>query len=588
MSGPGDQAQKNKPAAAQDVAPQPAGPAATSGDTSKPMNGGDVTPKNADPSKPGVSSTVLTVSARYENIPGASKDGPKAANAKSALWLDPLTFAPMSPHADETTNRIGVSKGASQTVAKFNTPLHTEGEEPGAGTGGLTAQLQYASNIKDSFDVKVDVKLPKGVKASTVQSELHAWLAERMDHTGDLEKLNKEAADHVTQTHPDASDVSVKITPVTKGPHALVDAGKSHIFYKARANPVIDLNVPVVNVAEKTITSGAKKTKVEGEEQVDETHHDSEQEKVKIKDKKDEQSSSSSTATQTSSEEYHRAKQRTYDAIVSELETKVQTLASELVKKVDSDSEYHNNGKWEENVQNLKVEDYTKNVKAGTESGEKDKKNAAAWIEDGLKAINKVINLPLEKISPKYGKYLRRLNEWGWILEGGEDIAKGFAVRGKVHYTDSHEDTTVKKTTDDKTTKSGSNDQTITRHDTATLTEDLKKVFTSATSKLKTTHITDSTTEDITKKTKAEQKNDSKSQKTSGEDYQYDKDKNQQGGSSVKKKNQGVKTELEYTATVKETTTKPILEANIVDGDGEVAASPFPAPGAKKEPPKKL
>jgi hypothetical protein len=521
-------------------------------------------------------STGLTITARYENIPGASKNGPKIAKSQTGLWFDPLTFAPMSPHADETTDRVGISKGASQTVAKFNTPLHADGDEAGAGTGGITAQLKYAADAEHSFTVKVHGKFPKG--SGDVTKLVQQYVAEKIAHRGDLDELQAEALTFLTTRFPDATNVTVELKPVETGKHASADAGKTHIFYKARQNPVIDLNVPVVNVADRTITSGGATTKVEGQETNDEKHNNVDTNKVEVKDKKTETSSSSSTATQTSDEEWHRANKRTFDEVITQIESSISTVASNLVTKLEQKGDFSAKGDWVEDSHRVKITDYTKGVKGGTESGEKDKKNWAAWIEDGLKGLDKAIELPFLKGN----KWVRKLNEWGLALDLAEQAAGALAVRGKVHYTDSHEDTKVHEKDTDDTHASGKSHQSGNYKDTATLTRDLNEVFTKAVTSVKTTHSTDVSTDDVTKKTKATQTSDSKSDKTSTDDYGYDSTKKNEGGSSTVKKNQSVTTHLEYSTTVKETTTKPVLEANIVDGDGEVSGSPFPAPGAKK------
>src|SRR5215831_10982551 len=82
-------------------------------------------PKDADPNKPANApanapagkTTTLRVRANYENIPGASKNGPKDATSPTALWFDPLTIASTSPDVELTKDRIGVTKGGSQVIA---------------------------------------------------------------------------------------------------------------------------------------------------------------------------------------------------------------------------------------------------------------------------------------------------------------------------------------------------------------------------------------------------------------------------------------------------------------------------------------
>ena len=109
--------------------------------------------KAGEPKKP---TTPVSVTARYEDVPGASKTGPKKASGESALWFDPLTIAGTSPHAAKVERRVGVSKGGGQTIAHFDAALHEEGPAKGEGTGLLTAQLKYASDFKRTYTIRLD------------------------------------------------------------------------------------------------------------------------------------------------------------------------------------------------------------------------------------------------------------------------------------------------------------------------------------------------------------------------------------------------------------------------------------------------
>jgi hypothetical protein len=67
------------------------------------------------------------------------------------------------------------------------------------------------------------------------------------------------------------------------------------------------------------------------------------------------------------------------------------------------------------------------------------------------------------------------------------------------------------------------------------------------------------------------------SERISTDDSTYDRSKSSTGGSDRVKKNQSMTTTVNYNVTAKETYTKPVLQATIVDGDGEVSATAFPA-----------
>jgi hypothetical protein len=544
---------------------------------------GDATPKMA--------STSLTVTASYENVPGASKNGPKRADAHSALWFDKLSLAPESPPADEqgTSDKVGVTTGHGQRIAKFMAPINTDGPyaaagtgrlHPGAGTGRLTGELKYAAEVSNSFRVTVTVKgkpIPNALKDAAKK-----WLMERMTHQGDVEVLQTQVAAHLAEQMATegvgVEDVVVNIQPIDSNT-VNKDAGNSHFFYKAYENPVIDLDVPLVVVADRAITSGGTTTKADGNDTESAQHHNTEHEHVDIKDKKTEDQSSASKATQTSDEEWHRKIKQTHDEIITNLEIQLKTLASKLAAKVQTDTNYRDKDGSAFDKVDVAFHDYTKGVKHETESGTKDKKNWGAWLADGLKGLGSILSLPI----PVGGKWARRLNWLGLAVDAGEHAANALAVRGTVKYTDTNEDTEVHAKDTDHKHETINRDRTVTRKDISQLESELNSVFTSAIQTLKTTHSTDEKTDDVTKKTRAEQTTSGKSNKTNQDQYSYDRQHTNDERSMHEKKNQSVTTQLEYSTTVKETTTKPVLEAHVVHGHGEVSLSQFPEPEAAKK-----
>jgi len=553
-----------KPATTNDAPPVAADPASKAADPANPASGGPKT-------------TGMKIKANYEEIPGASKSGPKAAKAESALFFDPLTISPMSPMADETIDEKGVTKGGGQLISSRQVPIHGEGEDgAGEGTGGLTAQLKYADDINDVYSVKVTGDFPKN-KDKAAQTEAQNFIAAKFKNFGDIDLLEGQASKHLEDKFSGAANVSVKIS-INQKSKQLKDAGKTHVYYKARNNPGILLNVPVVQVAEKVVTSGGTTTKTQGSDVTAEANGSTTTNNVKVDQNHKDNSNSSSTTTTETSDEYHKAVKRTYNEVVTQIENTIQDFASNLVKKADTDEEYHEKGKWAYWEKNIKVQDYTKNVKAGSKEGDKEEKNWAQYLKDAFGVVDDIIDIPILKDLPKVGKYLRKLNQWGWVLDGLEKGADIFAVKGKVHYIDTHEDTKVKSKDTANKDGGGNNSKDITKHTATTATEDLKQRMTKVVSSRKETSGVDQTTTDVSKKTKSKTDSSSNTNNSSSDSYNKTDTTTTAGGSVKAKANQSTTSEITWTQSVKETTTKPILEASIVDGDGEVKTSPFGAP----------
>jgi len=512
-------------------------------------------PKTADPKAAGGKATNLQVRANYENIPGSSKTGPKIAKEETALWFDPLTIAPTSPSAPETIDINGISHGGSQVVANHSVPLHGADEDgAGEGTGTLTAQLKYAEQWEKSFVPKVTGKWAKKGDEKKAEGILKTFLADKLKHTGDLESVSSQAAAKIQGEVDGSSDVKVSITP-NETNKSLADAGKTHVYYKARKNPGILLDVPVVQVAEKVVTSGGSTTKTQGSEVSGEASGSTTTNTVKVDETKTNNKAAGSSTTTETSEDYHAATQRTYQEIVTKIEKTISDFASNLVKKPDTDEKFHEEGKWEYWNENIKVDDYTKNVKAGSKEGDKEEKNWAEYLKEGLGVVNEIIDIPILKDIPKVGKYFRKLNEWGWVLDGLEKGAGVFAVKGKVHYIDTHEDTTVKDTKTDNTKGGGNDSKDVTKHTTTNATEELKQHMTKTVSSRKEKMGFDNTTTDVKKNAKSTTNSGSASSEVATDNYNKTDTTNTASGSVKAKANQSTTAEITWSQSVKETTT---------------------------------
>ncbi len=204
-------------------------------------------------------------------MPGASKTGAESAKQNSALWFKPLTIASLSPSADEVSTATGVTRGGGQLIETYHAPLN---ENPAEGTGMITAQLQYANDVSKSYSVKINGL--KGKQAGDALIEAKKFVAEKITTLGDFDEIQRLASAYMTEKFP-GSQTEITVSADKK---VLADAGRSRFYYKARANPTILLNVPVVAVAEKTVRSGGTTVKSEGTETKQERHGEGESEKV--------------------------------------------------------------------------------------------------------------------------------------------------------------------------------------------------------------------------------------------------------------------------------------------------------------------
>lgn len=511
--------------------------------------------------------TPLKIKAKYEYVPGASKTGPEKSKGNNALWFSPLTIGAMSPSGDEVSKSIGVTVGGGQLVETYKAPLY---DNPAEGTGMITAQLKYAKDVSKSYTVKVSGL--KGKSATDAQIEAKKFVADRISTFGDFEEIQKQATAHMMEKFP-GSQVEVA---VSNDRHALADAGRSSFFYKARNNPSILLDVPVVTVAEKTIQSGGSTVKTDGVEKKDEQHNESEKEKIDSKNKKTEDESHHESSEEKTKVEYSKAAVKTLEEFITSVNTTHNTLKSQLAQKTASEFKYHDDYNWEEHKVEGHFNDYTKNVKGYNEEGDKDKKNWAAWLQDGIDVVQDITEIPFLSTIPGIGKLARKVKGWGIVLDVVDKVAGKFAERGKVKYKDSKEDTTVKEKGGSTDDTKGSASKDGSGSGTTTSTSDLEQSFDSTTNtawnkKMKKVTDIKENYSSVTQKSSS-----GGSTKVSTDDSTYDKDKQTSGGSSSVKQNQSMVTSLEYHVTAKESYTQPVLKADIVDGDGEVSATPFP------------
>jgi hypothetical protein len=530
-------------------------------------------PTAAAPTAAAYKTTPLKIKAGYDDVPGASKTGAESAKQNSALWFKPLTIASLSPSADEVSTATGVSRGGGQLIETYHAPLN---ENPAEGTGMITAQLQYANDISKSYVLK-------GKEARDALIEAKKFVAEKITTLGDFDEIQRLASAYMTEKFP-GSQTEITVSADKK---VLADAGRSRFYYKARANPTILLNVPVVAVAEKTIRSGGTTVKTEGTETKQERHGEGESEKVDTTRTKTDRERHGESSVENIKQEYNEAVVKTIDDLVTSVTTVHNKLKSELVQKTISEFKYHDKDDWESHRVEGHFNDYTKNVKGYTESGEKDKKNWASWLQDGIKVVKDITDLPIISDIPKVGKYLRKLKGWGIALDIIDKGAGLFAETGKVKYTDSKEDTTVhdKGGTDDDTKVT--RDRNVTRNDTTTTTRNLEESFDSTTNTEWKRHMDEVTTIKKTYSSVTTKDSAGGSDRVQTDDSTYNRNKESAGGSDSVKKNQSMQSTVTYDVTAKETFTKPVLQATVVDGDGEVSATPFPpptsAPGRTKE-----
>lgn len=258
-------------------------------------------------------------------------------------------------------------------------------------------------------------------------------------------------------------------------------------------------------------------------------------------------------------------------------------FVSELVQKADSDTTYNETGTWKNHSKEFSFEDYSKKVDAGTEEGDKNKKNWAAYLEEALGVVDDATDIPFVKEIPG-GKWLRKLNEYKWGIDLAKKAAGIFAVQGKVHYKDSNytdKTTDKKEKTSDSSGTSKVDGEVKTK---ATAESQLKEKMTSHLTSAKTRYGADNTTVDVTKT--GSSTTNSNSNTTATDDYKKTDTATNVGGSVKAKANQSTTAEITWSQSVKETTTKPVLQASIVDGDGEVSSSAFGAP--TKNVPKKI
>ena len=411
-------------------------------------------------------------------------------------------------------------------------------------------------------------------------SEASTAIAEEFNASGDLDAVQASvAATLVSQGAPD--DLRVTITPVSAS-NAISDAGRSHVAYKARSNPTIGLNVPVSSVNERTITNSGSTFKDEGHDSDVEGHVDTAVDHVHVDDTKTRDKRHNEGAVQTDVNTYHQANQRTYDEVVTKMQSTVAALTSKLVHKLTTDDKYHDGDNTEYADEEFKFDDWTKKNNVHEEDGDKDKKNWAAWLEDGLGALQSVLELPIPLVLPGVGPILRKVSKYGLGIDLAKKGAGVLAVRGKVRYKDTTEDGQANDTRIGHDDGHKNRDRTVTSNNTDTLTRELNRIGTELITGLKHAHSTETGSNTVVATDVKTQTSGGSSNGTDKDNYTYDANHTNGGGSAKARAHQGSRS-YRVLDDFQETVTRPYLDARIIDGDGEVSQNEFPSPSADRK-----
>lgn len=483
----------------------------------------------ADPAKE--LTTPITFTAIAEDIAGTAKDRVKAKEADDALWFDPLNVHSDTPLVKKSRKSIGVLAGSgAQLISTFPVPV-TEG--PGShGSGTVTARLKYADSATKSFDVKVAG--PKKITAA--QKAARKYIEEEMTVFGDIGELQTGTATELERQGFGPSTVSITInTNRTK------DVGETSFFYLARNRPQILMRITTAKVGEKKTTSSGSTTDTKDVKTDDEAHHDSSKETVDV--------------------EYSKSVVKTLDDKVKSVETVRTELISKLTDVIVDNDDYNKTDTTKTVTVPGTYEDYTKKVKGYSEEGDKEKSN---WAAKGRKVIGiakDVISIPGIDNIKGVGKVTRFLK--GWQLDLVDKALGLFAEEGKVHFKDSTEDTTIHKEKGGKDTTTTTNEVVIKSGSKSDRKRDLKETFTS--------------------KSEADWSRYKKETEDIKERYGSVTKKDAEGGSSRRTTAVQQSTTASFTTATTWVLSKPVVEAAVVAGDGEVANVPFkeaPPPAA--------
>ena len=489
--------------------------------TDAPTKASDVTAKG--------NTTPVTFTAMAENIAGTGKHRIKGKEGDDALWFDPLNVHSDTPLIKYSMKRVGVLAGSGvQTIATFPVPM-TEGDSP-HGSGTVTARLKFANSATKSL--KVTVKGTKKIKAA--KKAAYKFIKEKMTVFGDVDELQNDTATHLAKEGFANATVTInKIAKYTK------DVGESSFFYLVRGKTQILMRISTAKVGEKKTTYSGSTT----------TSKD-----IKTKEEKHEESS-----TETVNIDYNKAVVRTLDDKVKKVESKRKELISKLTDKIFKDNNYTKN--WDKKVTTVPgtYENYTKNVKGYSEEGDKEKSNWAAKGKKGIGVVKEVIKIPLINKIPVIGWFSRKLRG-GLALDVADSILGLFEAKGTVHFKDSTEDTTIQK-------EKGGKDITTTTGDIVIKSggmENRKRdLF-----------------ETIKEKSSVDWERYKEEIENTKEKYRSITKKELAGGSDRITKSERRSTIATFTTATRWVISKPVVEAAVVGGDGEVSSVPFKEPPA--------
>jgi hypothetical protein len=509
----------------------------------------------------------LTLTAIYEDVPGAAKDKVKRAKGNEAVWLDPLTMFSNYPKEKRSSTSYGVVAGGGQkTVDTFKAPV-SESAQP-SGRGSVSTELKYAGDQNKSFSVTVTgikKNLIAGAEAAarkTIEREIMAF--------GDIDEIIATAEQelHADERYQDAKvAISVRDAKV-------MDAGRTTFYYKVRNNAGIQMDLQVAPV-------GEKQTKYTGSKTSGTSTEDEEAKKTRILQesegiKKDEEETykKTDTSTETRDDDYNESVVKTLDDYVSKAKTVHNEFASELSGKVTS----HREAKWGDKEEfHRKAQDYTdytKDSKHTVESGERNKSNLAAKLQKGVKIAKKVTSIPYIDKIPVLGWLTRRVKGWQLdLLDMGLGL---FAEEGKVNFTDTKLDETVKSHQDIKDDTERKRDIELKEDDKTEVTRKLTEDFKSKTREDWERHLKDLT--EIRKSYSSKIKKDSETKIDKDYTGDYKRETKKEEAETEKRHrelaNQTTTATFEVATTWK--FTKPVVKASVTSGDAEVSYAPFP------------
>jgi hypothetical protein len=463
--------------------------------------------------------TNIIFSADYHEVPGKGRDRVTPRETDDALWFDPLAVHSNVPRVDDTKHSKGVVSGAGQQeIGTFAVPV-TEGDLP-VGIGTVTPALRFADSLNASFDVTID--LPAGTKGE-VAAEANArkaakrFLEDTMPLLGDVDALEARTVDHLSEKGFSGAKVKISIKK-----SKTTEVGQSTFFYRARNNPAILMEILAQPVGEKSSSRSETVSKNEALETESERHGERSIETVDIT--------------------YAKLVVDTLTDYVRRIDDARTELISVLSDKIVDDATYSKDVREKEHKVEKKTDDLTKKVTSHTESGTKDKKNWAERLKGPLGWLKKATRIPFADKIP----FLRRVRQWQLDL---------FAVKGKVDYSDTTEDTTEKR-------KKGGTEDT-------TRSEDID---------IKSNSKHDQKRE-LVEKTKSHSESEYRQFKqrveSTKEEYSKVTRKESGGGSDRVKESSGSATTVTFSGVTTWKFTKPQVRATVVSGDGEVSDKSF-------------